>query len=104
GSSLVWLGWLEVRLAILELVAIVAMVISLGPVARVWATGWGALLALVIALGVVVPLVAAARPRLFGPRTATAAASMVVLAGLLLRATVVLSSESIGAARRIAGI
>src|SRR5439155_6800870 len=48
----------------LELLAIVALVLSLGSMARAWLNVWGALLAVgVVGLGIVVPLVLHARAR-----------------------------------------
>jgi formate-dependent nitrite reductase membrane component NrfD len=81
---------------VLELIALVALVVSLGSVARVWLNAWGALLVLgVVGLGIVVPLLLHARTRTPLSGTARAAAVLVLIGGLLLRVVIVLSSEAI---------
>jgi formate-dependent nitrite reductase membrane component NrfD len=83
---------------VLELIVIVALIGSLGPVARVWLSAWGAFLLAVVILGIVVPLVLQRR-RWFSGRLATQLAAVLVLVGgFLLRVVLVLSSESVGVA------
>src|SRR5204862_4508752 len=54
----------DTMVLVLELLAIVALVMSLGSLARVWLNAWGALLVLgVMGLGIVVPLLLHARAR-----------------------------------------
>jgi formate-dependent nitrite reductase membrane component NrfD len=95
-SSLAWLMRLDVWLAIVEIVAIVAMVILLGPVARAWMNVWGVLLLVgVVVLGLILPIVLHSRP-LFGDRSVAIGALLALLAGgLLLRIVVILSSEAL---------
>jgi protein NrfD len=78
---------------VLELIALVALVISLGSLARLWLDAWGALLLFgVVLAGIVLPLALHVR----GPRAAAPAAAVLVLAGgFLLRAVVVLSSNGV---------
>ena len=81
---------------VLELLTLVALVVSLGSLARVWLNAWGALLVLgVVGLGIVVPLLLHARARTPLSSEARAAAVLVLLGGFLLRVVIVLSSEAI---------
>jgi formate-dependent nitrite reductase membrane component NrfD len=83
-------GWLLV----FELVALIALVFSLGEIARLWLGLWGALLLFgVIGLGIVLPLLVHWRPRVFGSASGPVAAVLVLVGGFLLRVVVVLSSE-----------
>jgi protein NrfD len=81
---------------VLELLSLVALVISLGSLARVWLSAWGALLVLgVVGLGIVVPLLLHARSHSPLSAAARAAAVLVLVGGFLLRVVIVLSSEAI---------
>jgi hypothetical protein len=82
----------------LELLVLVAVMLSLGPVIRAWLSVWGVLLLLVVIFGMVVPLVLswrAQRPRELRAMSMPAAAVLVLVSGFLLRAVFVLSSESV---------
>jgi protein NrfD len=86
----------DIAVLVLELLCVVALIASLGSLARVWLNQWGLLLALgVIGLGIVVPLMLHLRAH--GPTTGAAkvAAALVLVGGFLLRVVIVLSSESI---------
>jgi len=81
---------------VVELLALIALVVSLGEVARVWLGAWGALLLVgVVILGIVLPLVLLWRTlRFTRAGVATAVASVLVLVGgFIFRIVVVLSSE-----------
>jgi protein NrfD len=82
---------------VLELLALIALVVSLGPMARMWLSAWGALLVVgVVILGILAPLVLHARARGFGPdRTTHLACALVLLGGFLFRVVIVLSSEGL---------
>jgi formate-dependent nitrite reductase membrane component NrfD len=81
---------------VLELIALVALVVSLGSLARFWLNAWGALLAFgVVGLGIVVPLLLHSRARTPISLSARAAAVLVLIGGFLLRVVIVLSSEAI---------
>jgi formate-dependent nitrite reductase membrane component NrfD len=82
---------------VLELITLVALVVSLGSMARVWLSAWGALLVVgVIALGIVVPLVLYRRSlRLGDLSSSTVAAVLVLVGGFLLRVVIILSSEGV---------
>jgi protein NrfD len=95
---------------VLELLALVALVISLGSMARAWLNAWGALLVLgVVGLGIVVPLLlhVAERRRPIATTTrrrafdrsfaAPLAAVLVLLGGFLFRVLIVLSAQGIHA-------
>jgi protein NrfD len=80
---------------VLELLALLALIVSLGGMARLWLSTWGVLLGLgVVVLGIVVPLLLYRRPRAGGLAT-TGAAVLVLLGGFLLRVVIILSSESV---------
>ena len=84
-------GWLLV----LELVALVGLVASLGVVARVWLSAWGGLLAVgVVGAGILVPLALLARAR-GGVGHGALASLLVLLGGFLLRVVVILSAEGV---------
>lgn len=95
-SSMAWLSRVEVRFALIELAVLAALVISLGPVARVWLNGWGALLAVGVGIiGIALPVALHLRPRLAGAGSRGLAAAMVLVGAFVLRAVIVLSSEAI---------
>ena len=79
---------------VLELVALIALVVSLGGVARLWLSVWGALLVLgVVVLGILIPLGLYRRSLRFGDASGVAAAALVLAGGFLLRVVIILSSE-----------
>jgi formate-dependent nitrite reductase membrane component NrfD len=83
-------------LLVIELVALAGLVLSLGSLARVWLSAWGALLVLgVVGIGILVPLVLHWRPRALGALTAPVAAVLVLAGSFLLRVVIVLSSEAV---------
>lgn len=91
-----WLARLDSGALVLELLALIALVISLGVVASVWWSAWGALLVVGVGLlGILVPLALHIRPRLLGHLSVPVAAALVLVGGLLLRVIVVLSSEGV---------
>ena len=80
---------------VLEIVVLVAVVVSLGPVVRAWLNAWGLLLvAGVIVPGLLVPLAASWRPRWLRLHVTTTA-MLVLVGGFVLRVVVVLSSEMV---------
>jgi len=76
---------------VLELVAIVALIASLGRIAMVWLNGWGVLLAAMMVGGVALPLVIEARPSARG----ALAPVLVLVGGLVLRAVIIFSSDGL---------
>ena len=82
---------------VLELVALAALVASLGSAARAWLSAWGALLVVgVVIVGILVPLALHLRARPFGSDLGVpVAAVLVLIGGFLLRVVVVLSSEGV---------
>lgn len=88
------------RVLVLELIALAALVASLGSIAWVWFSAWGALLVLgVVVVGILVPLLLHARPRMIGHDLSLPLAAALVLVGaFVLRVVVVLSSETLGVA------
>jgi formate-dependent nitrite reductase membrane component NrfD len=81
---------------VLELIAIVALMISLGPVLQAWLNVWGLLWVFgVIILGIVVPLVLAWRRRGLPHARLATTAMLVLIGGFLLRFVVIFSSEMV---------
>jgi formate-dependent nitrite reductase membrane component NrfD len=89
--GLVDLQRMETWVVTLELVVFAAVVVSLGRVLSAWMNGWGLLLLIVVALGMVAPLFLASRK---SPSMSTSAI-LVLIAGLLLRVVIVFSSEGV---------
>jgi formate-dependent nitrite reductase membrane component NrfD len=79
----------------LELLVLVAVIVSLGPVLRAWLNAWGFLLVIVIILGMIAPLVLTWRARRVRAWDVTTVAVLVLVAGFLLRVIVVFSAESV---------
>jgi protein NrfD len=80
---------------LLELVVLIALVISLGRVAIAWMNAWGVLLAIVIIFGNIVPLGFWWRRRRAVEFNIATAALLVLFGGLLLRIVIVFSSEAV---------
>jgi protein NrfD len=95
-AAVQWLAQLDSIALVLELLALIALLVSLGIVARIWLSAWGALLAVgVVLLGILLPLILHWRPRLLGRLSLPVGAAMVLAGGFLLRVVVVLSSEGV---------
>jgi formate-dependent nitrite reductase membrane component NrfD len=92
GRAVRALGRFDRRVLPLELVVLVALVASLGPVARVWLSVWGAALLAVVLIGIIAPIALLRR----GHGAAAPAAVLVLVGGFLLRVVIVLSSEFSG--------
>jgi formate-dependent nitrite reductase membrane component NrfD len=94
-GTLGWLIWFDRNALVLELLVLIAFLVSLGSVARVFLSWWGALLLVgVVGLGILIPL-ALERGRVHAPRRLVQSASLVLLGGFLLRVVVLLSSNQI---------
>ena len=81
---------------VLELIALVIFVVSLGSVAKAFLNAWGAVLVLVVVAGILAPLlIGFGRVRQFRgrPLTAGTAAALVLLGGFMLRVVTILPSE-----------
>jgi formate-dependent nitrite reductase membrane component NrfD len=93
--SLNWLVWFDRNVLILELVVLIGFLVSLGSVAQVFLSWWGALLLIgVVGAGILWPLLLE-RGRIHAPRQLVKSASLVLLGGFLLRMVVLLSSDQI---------
>jgi protein NrfD len=80
----------------LELLVMIALMVSLGPVLRAWLNAWGLLLLVgVIGLGMIVPLILSWRHRQPDSLNITMTAVLVLLGGFLLRVVIIFSSEAI---------
>lgn len=81
---------------LLELLVLVALLVSLGPVLQAWLNAWGALLLIgVIIPGLIVPLVLSWRARRLRETHIATDAVLVLLGGFLLRVVIVFSSEAV---------
>ena len=90
-----WLVWFDCNVLRLELLVLIAFLISLGSVVRVYLSWWGVVLLLgVVGLGIVLPLLEERRAT-HTPRQVARTASLVLLGGFLLRIVVLLSSDQI---------
>jgi formate-dependent nitrite reductase membrane component NrfD len=95
-ASLDWLSWFDRNVLILELLVLIVFLVSLGSVARVFLSWWGALLLVgVVGAGIVIPLLLEQGHRIPPPRHLVRSASLVLLGGFLLRVVVLLSSNQI---------
>ena len=92
-ESLHWLSQLDNWSMILELIALIALVVTLGPVAQSLLNVWGLLLLGVALIGIVIPLALHWRPRLVGSVNVPLATVLVLAGGFLLRTVIVLASE-----------
>ena len=80
----------------LELVVLIAVMISLGPVFRAWLNAWGLLLFFgVIVLGMLLPLALYWRRQWFGDFNVTAAAASVLAGGFILRLVIIFSAQGV---------
>jgi protein NrfD len=94
-ASLNWLVWFDRNVLILELVVLIGFLVSLGSVAQIFLSWWGALLLIgVVGAGILWPLLME-RGHVHAPRQLVRSASLVLLGGFLLRVVVLLSSEQI---------
>jgi protein NrfD len=81
---------------VLEILVLIAVVITLGSVARVWLSAWGLLLLVgAVLLGMVVPLLLHRRHHWLGERTPVAAAVLVLIGGFILRTVIVFTQAGI---------
>jgi len=80
----------------LELIVLIAVMISLGPVFRAWLNAWGLLLFFgVIGAGMLVPLALYWRRQWLGDLNVTTAAALVLVGGFLLRLVIVFSAQGV---------
>jgi len=77
----------------LELVVLIAVMISLGPVFRALLNAWGVLLLVVVVVGMLIPLTLYRRAQSLGDRNASIAAALVLLGGFVLRLVIVFAAE-----------
>jgi formate-dependent nitrite reductase membrane component NrfD len=87
---------LDAWVVALELLVLIAVMVSLGPVFRAWLNAWGILLFLgVIVLGMLFPLALYWRRDWLGNRNATTAAALVLIGGFILRLVIVFSAQGV---------
>jgi formate-dependent nitrite reductase membrane component NrfD len=82
---------------VVELAVLVALVVSLGSLARAWLNVWGGLLVVgVVIAGILVPLALHWRSPRLGGLGVPVAALLVLIGGFLLRVVIIFSSEGMG--------
>jgi formate-dependent nitrite reductase membrane component NrfD len=87
---------IDVWVIALEFLVLIAVVVSLGPVARAWLNAWGLVLFLgVIVVGMLIPLALYWRRDWLGERNMTTAAALVLIGGFILRMVIVFSAEGV---------
>ncbi len=87
---------MDVWILALELIVLVAFLITLGPVFRAWFSVWGVVLLLgVVVLGLLVPILLSWRRDRLGSHNYTASAALVLIGGFILRMAVVLGGEAV---------
>jgi protein NrfD len=80
----------------LEFLILIAVILSLGPVLRVWLSVWGLVLFLgVIVVGMLLPLALYWRRDWLGNRNPTTSAALVLIGGFILRMVIVFSAEGV---------
>ena len=80
----------------LEFIVLIALIISLGPVARAWLNAWGLLLLFgVIGLGMLLPLALYWRSEKRGEQNMTTTAALVLVGGFILRLVIVFSAQRV---------
>jgi protein NrfD len=98
--SLGWLSSFDARALVVELIVLIAFIVSLGSVNRVWVSVWGLLLLVgVVWFGILAPLRMHARRQ---PLASTA--KLVLVGGFLLRLATMLASEGIDRYRVAVGL
>jgi len=97
--SLEWLSSFDSKALVVELLVLIAFIVSLGSVNRVWVSFWGLVLLVgVVGFGILAPL------RMHAQRRPLAsAAKLVLVGGFLLRLATMLASEGIDRYRVVAG-
>jgi protein NrfD len=86
----IWIGLLLVQIFVL-----IALFVTLGPAVRGWLNVWGVVLAIGIAIGIVLPLLAARLRTAGGVGSLPAAAALVLAGGFIVRTAIVFVPESI---------
>jgi formate-dependent nitrite reductase membrane component NrfD len=80
----------------LELLVLVGVMISLGPVIRAWLNLWGIVLFFgVIVIGMLTPLALFSRTHWLGNRNMTTAAALVLVGGFLLRLAIIFAAQGV---------
>jgi formate-dependent nitrite reductase membrane component NrfD len=87
---------LDAWVIVLELIVLLAVVVSLGPVARAWLNVWGLLLLVgVIGLGMMAPLALYWQSGKRGEHKITTTAVLVLVGGFILRLVIVFSAQGV---------
>ena len=94
--ALLALQRMDLWVVALEFIVLVAVIVSLGPVARVWLSAWGLLLLIgVIGLGMLLPLVLYWRSGPSGEHNMMTTAALVLVGGFILRLVIVFSAQGV---------
>jgi protein NrfD len=96
GSGIRALARFDSWALVLELVVLALLVVSLGSVAALWLSAWGALLVVgVVIIGILAPLVLHWRSGASHAGSPMLAPVLVLIGGFILRVVLILSSESV---------
>jgi formate-dependent nitrite reductase membrane component NrfD len=79
----------------LELLVLIAVIVSLGPVLRAWLNAWGVMLAVAVVLGVILPLMFSWRARPVRHVNMAITSVLVLIGGFLIRLIIVFSSSAV---------
>jgi formate-dependent nitrite reductase membrane component NrfD len=93
--SLFALHRMDAWVLVLEIIVLIALIVSLGAVGVAWLNWWGVLLFVTVLIGMIAPLALYWRRSWLGELNLTTAAALVLLGGFLLRLVIVFSSEAI---------
>jgi len=87
---------MDVWVITLEFIVLIAVIVSLGPVARAWLSAWGLLLLFgVIGFGMLLPLALYWRGGKRGEHNMTTTAALVLVGGFILRLVIVFSAQGV---------
>jgi len=95
APGLLALHRMDAWVVVLEILVLIAVIISLGAVGRAWLNWWGVLLLITVLIGMIIPLVLYWRRGWLGDLNLTTSAALVLIGGFLLRLVIVFSSEAI---------
>lgn len=94
GRGLAALRRFDALVLVFELLALIALVVSLGSLAKLWLNAWGALLVIgVVIVGIVLPLLMHLRSTRGAWAGGALASLLVLVGGFVFRVVIVLSSE-----------
>lgn len=95
-ASIRYLSSFDKTALVLELIALIIFLVSIGAAIQVFASWWGVMLALgVVVIGILLPLAIGSGKLVRAASPAVASAMLVLVGGFMLRVVVLLSSEAV---------